>query len=59
MLMKRVCSWCNRSMPPKECENLPHESIEEPVTHSICPECLEKALAEIESVPAQEIKPNE
>jgi hypothetical protein len=39
-------------MPPKECESLPHQSIEEPISHSICPECFVKALAEFESITA-------
>ena len=58
MIMKRVCSWCNSTLSPKECECLPHQSIEEPVTHTICAECFEKALAEIDSAPAEIIKPN-
>lgn len=52
MVIKRVCAWCGCSMTPKECESLPHQSIEEPISHSICPDCLEKALAEIKSITA-------
>ena len=58
MVIKRICAWCGRYLGSKECQCSPHQSIEEPVTHSICPECLEKALDEIDSAPAETIKPN-
>jgi hypothetical protein len=58
MVIKCVCAWCGCSMPPKECESLPHQSIEEPISHSICPECFVKALAEFESITAVTNKPN-
>jgi hypothetical protein len=58
MVIKRVCAWCGCSMPPKECESIPHQTIEELVSHSICPECLEKTLAEIELITAVTNKPN-
>ena len=57
MVIKRICSWCGRYLGSKECQCPPHQSIEEPISHSICPECFEKALAEIESAPAKTIKP--
>ena len=59
MLMRRVCAWCSRYLGSKECQCPSHQSIEKAITHSICPECLEKALAEIESAPAKTIKTNE
>jgi len=58
MVIKRICSWCGRCLGTKECE-CPHlEGIEDPVTHTICPECMAKALAEIDSAPAENNKPN-
>jgi hypothetical protein len=52
MVIKRVCAWCGISLGYKECENLPHKPIEELVSHSICPKCFEKTLAEIKSITA-------
>ena len=59
MVIKRICAWCGRYLGFKECQCSGPTSIEEPVSHSICPECLEKALAEIDLVPAETIKSNE
>ena len=58
MLLKRICSWCNRTIGYKECQCAAYQTIEEPISHSICPECFEKAMAEIDSAPAKTIKPN-
>ena len=59
MVIKRICAWCGRYLGSKECQCPPHQSIEKAITHSICPDCLQKALAEIDSAPAETIKPNE
>ena len=58
MVIKRVCAWCSRYLGSKECESLPQQSIEELVSHSICPECFEKALADIQSITAVTNKSN-
>ena len=58
MVIKRVCAWCGSFLGSKECESSTHQSIEEPISHSICPECLEKTLAEIESITAVTNKAN-
>ncbi len=50
MVIKRVCAWCSRYLGSKECESLPQQSIEELVSHSICPECLKKEIAEINAI---------
>ena len=50
MVIKCVCAWCSRYLGSKECESLPHQSIEEPISHSICPECFEKEIAEINAI---------
>jgi len=42
-----VCAWCGKSIGIKQAEEA--ESTEDAITHSICPECKEKALAEINS----------
>jgi len=52
MFIKRVCAWCSRYLGSKECKYMSNQPLEELVSHSICTECLEKALAEIESVPS-------
>ena len=59
MVIKRKCAWCGRYLGTAECQCPPHQTTEELITHSICPECLEKALAEIDSAPAKTNKPNE
>jgi len=58
MVIKCICAWCGSFLGHKECESLPHQSIEEPISHSICPECFEKALAEIQSITAVTSKTN-
>jgi len=45
-----VCSWCGRSIGMKECIcSAPQELPKNPVTHSICPECHKKELAQIKA----------
>jgi hypothetical protein len=57
MLIKIVCSWCGRPLGFKKGENADLSGIPEPISHSICPECKEKALAELQSIPIDEINP--
>jgi hypothetical protein len=58
MVIKRVCAWCGRYLGSKECQDPSHQPLEELVSHSICPECLKIALAEIELITAVTNKPN-
>ncbi|BBO79717.1 hypothetical protein DSCO28_02830 [Desulfosarcina ovata subsp. sediminis] len=59
MVIRRVCAWCGRDMGTKECESDCPEGVEDPITHTICPECKAKALAELNSISAKTTKPNE
>ena len=58
MVIKCVCAWCSRYLGSKEYQCPSHQPIEELVSHSICPDCFEKALAEIESITALTNKAN-
>ena len=42
-----ICAWCGKKIGTKQ-EN-ETESIGDTITHSICPECKQKALAEIDN----------
>ena len=42
-----ICAWCGKRIGAKQESET--ESTEDAITHSICPECKEKALAEIDS----------
>ena len=46
--VKIVCSWCGCFLGWKECEI--KEDIPHPITHSICPECFDKEIAEIKTI---------
>ena len=46
MYLKIICSWCQKFMGTKECEGLIREGPD--ITHSICPECEEKVMREME-----------
>jgi hypothetical protein len=46
MYLKIICSWCQKFMGTKECEGLNHESPN--ITHSICPECYEKVMRDMD-----------
>ncbi|GAB6906651.1 hypothetical protein DESC_40115 [Desulfosarcina cetonica] len=59
MLIARICSWCGRSLPPKECKDPCSEMLVNAVTHTICEECFEKAMQELNSSPAKNNKPKE
>jgi hypothetical protein len=50
MVIKCVCAWCSRYMGSKECQYPSHQPLEELVSHSICPECLKKEIAEINAL---------
>jgi len=45
-----VCSWCGCSMGWKDCEFADLADIPHYITHGICPECLEKEMAEIKAM---------
>ena len=46
MKLKRICAWCQKFMGTKKCEGLNHEGLD--ITHSICPECKEKVMREMD-----------
>ncbi len=46
MYLKRICSYCQKFMGTKKCKGLNHEDLD--ITHSICLECKEKVMREIE-----------
>jgi hypothetical protein len=46
MYLKIICSWCQKFMGTKKCESLIREGLD--ITHSICPECKEKVMREME-----------
>ena len=46
MYLKRICSYCHKFLGTKKCEGLIHEGLD--ITHSICPECKEKVMREID-----------
>ena len=46
MQLKIICSWCQKFMGIKKCEGLISEGLD--ITHSICPECKEKVMREID-----------
>ncbi len=58
MLIRRICAWCGRYLGSMKCQCSPHQAVKETISHSICPECLKKALAEIELITAVTNKPN-
>ena len=59
MLIDRICSWCGRSLPPKECKDPCSEKLTNPVTHTICEECFDKAMNALNSTSANNEKSNE
>ena len=46
MYLKIICSWCQKFMGTKKCEGLSLEGLD--ITHSICPECEEKVIREMD-----------
>jgi hypothetical protein len=48
MVFRRICSWCQRELPAREYPG--PDTGEEPVTHTICPDCQRKVVAEIQAV---------
>ena len=46
MYLKIICSWCQKFMGTKKCEGLNHEDLD--ITHSICLECEEKVMREMD-----------
>ena len=58
MTIKVICSWCGRVLGSKQDPEKICSSIEDPVSHSICAECMERELSDIRSTSVQEIKPS-
>jgi len=46
MTFSIVCAWCRKALGTLECETEITET--EPVSHSICPECMEIVLRQID-----------
>ena len=46
MYLKRICSYCQKFMGTKKCEGLINEGLD--ITHSICQECKEKVMREMD-----------
>ena len=46
MYFKIICSWCQRLMGTKKWKGIIHEGLD--ITHSICPECKEKVMREMD-----------
>ena len=46
MYLKIICAWCQKFMGTKNWEGLIHEGLD--ITHSICPECKEKVMREMD-----------
>jgi hypothetical protein len=46
MYLKIICSWCQKFMGTKKCAVLNPEGSD--ITHSICPECEEKVMREMD-----------
>ena len=49
--MKIVCAWCKRHLGEKEVSQLPKDRPA--ITHTICPACFKRVLAEMENDPEQ------
>jgi len=47
-----VCAWCSKKMGEKECPDA--QPMDKPISHSTCPECLEKELSEINAISINE-----
>jgi hypothetical protein len=47
MTYQVICAWCGKKIGIKQAEE--SESTEDAITHSICLECKQKALAEIDN----------
>lgn len=58
MLIARICSWCGRSLPPKECKDPCSGKLINPVTHTICEDCFDKAMDDLNSSRSKTTKPN-
>jgi hypothetical protein len=50
MVFRRICSWCQRELSAREVPGPVPDNREEPVTHTICPDCQKKVFAEIQAV---------
>ena len=57
MTIKVICSWCGRVLGSKQDSGAPCSGIGVLVSHSICAECMEKALSDISSVSDSVINP--
>jgi hypothetical protein len=47
MSIKVICAWCGRVLGAKQDLKPSSRGIDDPISHGICPQCLEKALCDI------------
>jgi hypothetical protein len=51
MYINRICAWCQAHLGKVKCKRPDMGSLT--ITHSICPECREKLLKEMEQLDSQ------
>lgn len=56
MTIKVVCSWCGRVLGAKQDPEKACSGMDDPVSHSICNQCMEKELADIKATRDPAIK---
>lgn len=57
MIIKVLCAWCGRVLGSKQDPGKACSGMDDPVSHSICSQCMERELSDIRSASVQEIKP--
>lgn len=50
MVFRRICSWCQRELPSREVPGPAPDNGKAPITHTICPDCQKKVVAEIQAI---------
>lgn len=58
MTYRIICAWCRKNLGTKEGPESTNE-IKDPITHTICAECFEKALDGVLTDSAGTTKANE
>jgi DNA-directed RNA polymerase subunit RPC12/RpoP len=51
MPLKIICAWCGKYLGEKEASDTNKST--HCITHSICPDCKEKVMLELEEIPSQ------
>ena len=44
MTYRIICAWCGKNLGKKEAPASPDQTINDPITHTICAECFEQTL---------------